>query len=181
MISRSIVLSLGLLSCGVTLLAGQGQPADEAIRVRRMMEAAKVMEAAKAMQALHDPLARVFFPPELVLRHAEQIGLRAEQRTGIVNLMKVTHAELLDLQVAMTDLTGKLEKEVNAGSTVNESALLAQIDGMLTAENRIKRLQVQMLIRIKNILSKEQQDRLVELRKAHGSDALEEGHLSEIR
>ena len=39
--------------------------------------------AQQPPQAPDDPLARVLFPPELVMQHQQDIGLRAEQRAAI--------------------------------------------------------------------------------------------------
>ena len=157
MISRVGVVTYVTLSLSVSALAAQGHRPGE------------------------DPLARALFPPELVLQHAEELGLRPEQRTAIVDLIKATHAEMLDFQLAMGERSNRLMKELGSGPTVNENAVLRLVDSVLTAERDMKRHQMLLLIRVKNALSKEQQDRLQELRKAHGSDSLDPHQLQELR
>ena len=135
---------------------------------------------AQVAQHGPDPLARALFPPELVLQHAEEIGLRPEQRTLIVNLMKETHSEMLDFQLAMSERHTKLMKELGSRATVNENAVLALVDSVLAGERAMKRRQMLLLVRIKNALSQQQQDRLQELRKPH-EGAAEAHHEESLR
>ena len=48
--------------------------------------------------------------------------------------------------------------------------MLEQIDRVLAAEARIKRSQMALLVRIKNVLRVEQQERLSELRESDWDD-----------
>ncbi|MGQ0703538.1 MAG: Spy/CpxP family protein refolding chaperone [Gemmatimonadales bacterium] len=115
----------------------------------------------------HDALEQHLFAPDFVLQHASAIGLEAAQRTEIANAMKAAHGEMLDLHLQMTDRSGELLKLVGA-ARVDENAVLAQVDRVMALEREMKRKQMQLLIRIKNTLSQEQQDRLRELRKRDG-------------
>jgi Spy/CpxP family protein refolding chaperone len=99
------------------------------------------------------------------MANQREIGLRDDQRTAIVNDMQRTQASFVDLQWKMSTQSEQLERLLEA-PTVNEAAVLAQIDRVLAAEREIKRAQVGLLIRIKNSLSPQQQARLDELRKA---------------
>jgi Spy/CpxP family protein refolding chaperone len=47
---------------------------------------------------------------------------------------------------------------------VDESAVLAQVDKVLDRERAIKKTQISLLVRIKNLLTVEQQNKLMELR-----------------
>jgi len=48
---------------------------------------------------------------------------------------------------------------------VDENAVLAQVDHVLDREREIKKAQISLLVRIKNQLSEEQQNKLMELRR----------------
>ncbi|HEV8599752.1 MAG TPA: periplasmic heavy metal sensor [Gemmatimonadales bacterium] len=115
-----------------------------------------------------DPLAKLLFPPELVLQHAQELGLQPAQRTTIVNAVKEAQGDLFDFQLQMGDRSQELLKLIEP-QQVDEAAVLAQVDRVLALEREMKRKQMQLLVRIKNALSKEQQARLRELQKMLGS------------
>ena len=138
---------------------------------------ALAVQASSARAQMHppspgeDPLAHLFFAPELVLQHAQEIGLRPEQRTLIINLIKEAQGDLLELQVAMGDRSRKLMQELSTASEVNENAALAMVDSVLVTEREMKRRQMRLLIRIRNSLTKEQHDKLHQLRdRQHGDE-----------
>ncbi|HZH81239.1 MAG TPA: periplasmic heavy metal sensor [Gemmatimonadales bacterium] len=112
-----------------------------------------------------DPLARVLFPPELVMQHQQDIALRAEQRTAITKAIQDFQTKVVDLQWRMQDqaqrLTSLLDRPV-----VDQAAALAQVDDVLGVEREVKRAHITLLIQIKNTLSAEQQAKLVAARGA---------------
>ena len=112
-----------------------------------------------------DPLARVLFPPELVMQHQQDIALRAEQRAIITKAIQDFQTKVVDLQWRMQDqsqrLAGMLEK-----ATVDQAAALAQVDEVLGVEREVKRAHMTLLIQIKNALSAEQQAKLSAARGA---------------
>jgi hypothetical protein len=110
-----------------------------------------------------DPLARLFFPPELVIDHAQDIGLEPGQRASIVAAIKAAQSDMIDFKMAMAERAQELARL--AGEVrVNEPAALAQVDRVLEIERGIKRRQMQLLIHIKNTLPPEQQQRLAAIR-----------------
>jgi len=112
-----------------------------------------------------DPLARLLFDPELVLTFASELSLQAAQRTAIVNAIKAAQGDILDRKLEMAARHQELVKSMEA-PRVDEAAALAQADRVMELEREMKRSQLQLLIRIKNTLTQQQQDRLRELRKA---------------
>ena len=110
-----------------------------------------------------DPLARLLFDPQLVLKFASELSLQAAQRTSIVNAIKAAQGEILDRQLEMAERHQELVRSMEA-LRVDESAALAQADRVMELEREMKRSQLQLLIRIKNTLTQQQQDRLRELR-----------------
>ncbi len=120
---------------------------------------------AQTPKAGDDPLARLLFDPQLVLKHAQELGLQPAQRTTIISAIKEAQGDILDLQLQMAERHEELVKAMEA-TRVDEAASLAQADKVLGLEREMKRKQLQLLIRIKNALTREQQDRLQEWKKA---------------
>ena len=114
-------------------------------------------------RAQEDALARLFFPPELVMQHQQEIGLRPEQRSAITKAIQELQTQVVDLQWKMQDqgqrLATLLEKPV-----VDQAAALTQLDAMLATEREVKRAHVTLLIQIKNALTAEQQAKLTAVR-----------------
>ena len=76
----------------------------------------KVMVWAMAMAAVlwaapvqsqqkkeEDPFAKLLFAPDLVLKHASDIGLKPEQRRAILSVIKDIQGELSTLQLEMAE------------------------------------------------------------------------------
>jgi len=122
------------------------------------------LAAAQAPRPGEDPMAGLLFPPDLVLQHAQEVGLQSGQRTAILNAVKEAQGEMFDLQMKLGDRSQELQKLLNT-ERVDEAAVLAQIDRVLAVEREMKRKQMQLLVRIKNALGKEQQDKLRELQR----------------
>ena len=124
-----------------------------------------VARAQQPPQPPDDPLARALFPPELVMQHQQDIGLRPEQRATITKAIQEFQSKVVDLQWRMQDqsqrLAGLLDK-----ATVDQTAALAQVDEVLGVEREVKRAHISLLIQIKNSLSAEQQAKLTLVRKS---------------
>jgi hypothetical protein len=122
-----------------------------------------------------DPLARFFFPPELVLQHIQELGLEPKQRITILAAVKEAQGDLFDLQIQMADRSQELLRMLRGNSgrvpaagdqpdKVDEARVLAQVDRVLAVERDIKRRQMQLLIRLRNTLTVEQQETLTKYR-----------------
>jgi len=119
---------------------------------------------ALAQAPAPDPLAQYVFPPELVMKHGGDIGLDEQQRAAMKEIITKAQARFLDVQ---WDLQGEAEKMVRLlqARPVDEAAVLAQADKVLGLEREVKKAQLSLLVRIKNLLTPAQQARLTELRK----------------
>jgi len=106
-----------------------------------------------------DPLARVLFPPELVMQHQQDIALRPEQRTAITKAIQDFQTKVVDLQWRMQDQSQRLVTLLDKPA-VDQAATLAQVDEVLGVEREVKRAHITLLIQIKNTLSAEQQAKL---------------------
>lgn len=111
-------------------------------------------------------LEQYVFPPELVMQHAQRIGLKTEQRNTIRTAVTQLQVKVLELQWTLQDDAEKLV-ELLKRPTINEAETLAQIERVLATEREIKRGQMSMLIRIKNALTGEQQETLQMLRMGY--------------
>jgi Spy/CpxP family protein refolding chaperone len=117
-----------------------------------------------AQQPGDDPLAKLLFPPELVMQHQADIGLKPEQRTAITHAIGELQGKVLDVQWRMQDAARQLASLLGKPS-VDETAALAQVDQVLNLEREVKRAQLTLLIRIKNTLTPEQQGKLEQYRQ----------------
>jgi len=111
-----------------------------------------------------DPIAQNLYPPELIMRYAGDIGLAEPQRNGIKEAVQKAQAKFLDFQWQMQEESEKLVRLLQ-GKTVDEAAALAQVDRVLGLEREVKRTQISLLVRLKNLLTEPQQQKLMELRK----------------
>jgi Spy/CpxP family protein refolding chaperone len=117
----------------------------------------------RGQQPNPDPIGQNLFAPELVLQHQEAIGLSAEQKEYFKTEIRQTQVKFTELQWKLQD---EMEKMVALVSQphVDEQQVLAQLEKVLAAEREVKRVQVTLLVRIKNKLTPEQQSKLVDLR-----------------
>ncbi len=111
-----------------------------------------------------DPFARYFFPPELVMSHQQEIGLTDRQRSAVQEAMKDAQGKFIDAQFKMSAEAERLQRLLQ-GSSVDEAKVLEQVDRVLTLERDVKRVQISLMIRIKNQLTAEQQAMLTSTRK----------------
>ena len=112
-------------------------------------------------------LEKYFFAPELIMQRQHAIGLTADQQAAI-------RAEMQQMMAQFTDLQWRESAEVESLAAIlkqdkpDEKEALAELDKLLDIENQIKRLHTRMLIRIKSMLTPEQQAQLRDLKKSGG-------------
>ena len=111
-----------------------------------------------------DELSQALFPPELVMKHRQDINLNDQQAATLKEMMQKAQHRFVDLQWDMQTQTARLGTLLKA-RPVDPAAALAQVDRVLTVERDVKIAQLSLLIGIKNLLSNAQQDQLAELRR----------------
>lgn len=111
-----------------------------------------------------DPLAQHVFAPDLVMRHAADIGLDEKQRAAVKEAVMRMQSRFLDLQWEMQAESEKLARLLQA-STVDETAVLAQADRVMGLERDVKKTHLSLLVRVKNLLTEPQREKLKELRR----------------
>jgi Spy/CpxP family protein refolding chaperone len=119
---------------------------------------------AQESQSGDDPVGQNLFPPELVMKYRQEIGLDESHSKAIKEAVQKTQAKFLDMQWDMQAETEKLVQLLKA-RPVDENAVLAQVDQVLDREREIKKTQISLLVRIKNLLTEAQQNKLTELRR----------------
>ncbi len=106
-----------------------------------------------------DPLGDNLFPPDLILSSQAAIGLTDAQKADV-------RAEVLKVQPRFTELQWKLQdamdglKTLLAAPTADEAKVLEALDRVLAVERDLKRSQIGLMVRLKNLLSPEQQGKL---------------------
>lgn len=112
-----------------------------------------------------DAFQRAMFDPQFVLRNAQAIDLSAAQRKNILDAIKAAQTALAPLQADMTGPAMELY-EVVEPPRVDENKALALVEQVLKIENEVKKRQVMLIVRIKNLLTPEQQMKLYAIRDA---------------
>jgi len=115
--------------------------------------------------APEDPLFEALFPPELIMQHRRAINLTDEQRDAISRLIEQVQGRVVRLQWELLDQVQDLT-QIMSGTRVDLDRALDQLDTVLDTEKEIKQAHLEMLVRIKNLLSAQQQAELERLRSS---------------
>jgi Spy/CpxP family protein refolding chaperone len=115
-----------------------------------------------------DQLQSVLYPPELIMRHRRAIDLNDEQRDAITRMIEELTGRVNALQWQLLDQMESL-MEALEGPRVDQDRALDRLDTVLDTEKEVKRLHLELLIRIKNVLRAEQQETLDRLREGGGN------------
>jgi Spy/CpxP family protein refolding chaperone len=110
-----------------------------------------------------DPIGQHLFPPDLVFSHAEAIGLSDAQKASMQSAMLNAQSHFAELQPRLQQAVQTMVSLIGQ-PRVDESQVLSQLDKVLSVEREVKRTQIGLMIRIKNVLTVEQQAKLRQLR-----------------
>jgi len=170
-LTKHITMLLVLLLCFSTAAftqeqAPQGPPPEAQMRHGGDMHGAHGDMHMKHMDG-HDPMGEFMFPPEMILEHTVELNLTAEQKTAIRNEVKTTQSQFTDLQFQLQDNMQAFTALLHQTKT-DERQALAALDKALDTERQIKKLHVGMMIRIKNMLSAEQVEKLHQMHRMQG-------------
>lgn len=114
-----------------------------------------------------DPLARVLFAPELLMQHRRAIGLTDEQRDAASRLIQDLQGRVVSLQWELLDEMESLTESLE-GPRVDLDRAMDRFSEVMERESEIKRLHLELLIRLKNLLTPQQQEQLARLRDQAG-------------
>lgn len=112
-----------------------------------------------AQQHQPDPFGDSLFPPELIMQNQQAIKLSESQRKAIVEEIQKAQSEFMSMQWDLQKEMESLKSLINR-AMVDENSVVVQLEKLLEAENKIKRRQITLLVRIKNALTAEQQSKL---------------------
>ena len=155
---------IGLMVCVATFASAQ-QPGNAAVCVVNGVPRPDLECGPRPPDG--DPLARYLFPPELVMANQQAINLTDRQRSELQQAMKDAQGKFIDLQFRMSGEVESLQRLIQA-SSVDEAKVLGQVDRVLAVEREVKHVQLSVMIRIKNLLTEQQQARLGALRRQDG-------------
>jgi len=116
-----------------------------------------------------DPFADAMFPPDMIMQHQRELGLTDQQKQFMRGEINRTTTRFNELQWELQDAMEALHETMKSNS-VNEQQALAQLDKVLDSEREIKRLHMELAIRLKNQLTPEQQLKLQAMRRMPNPD-----------
>jgi TonB-dependent SusC/RagA subfamily outer membrane receptor len=145
---------------GAAALKQYGAGAANGVIIINTKKGANVSPAACAPPPAADPFAKYLYSPELVMAHQEEIGLTDAQRAAIQDAVKDLQSKSIVNTQFKLSLAGEKIRIALARPTVDEAAVLQQVDDMLALEREVKRAQMTLLVRIKNQLTAEQRAQL---------------------
>ncbi len=118
---------------------------------------------ASAQKPKRDAIAEHLFPPELIMSNQNAIGLDDKQKKAIRAEVQRAQTRFSEVQWRLHDAMEILASLLDQEPT-DEAAVMEHLDEVLDAEREVKRMQLTLMIRIKNELNAEQRARLSELR-----------------
>lgn len=95
------------------------------------------------------------FGPEFVLKHQSKLKLSEKQREAIGAELKRVQAQVAESDWTLMSEAAGLQELIDQ-HPVDAKTVMSSVDRIFTAENRKKRLYVEMLVNIKNVLTAEQ-------------------------
>ncbi len=102
-----------------------------------------------------DPFKGKLFAPNIILENQSELGLSKAQFTEIKKAVVEVQSNVAehewDLREAYLLIMTELDR-----TPINEQKVLEHVGAALRAENEVKKLQVAMLVRLKNLLTDEQ-------------------------
>jgi len=120
--------------------------------------------AAGAASPKEDVFKGKLFAPNVILENQSELGLSKQQFTEIRRAVVEVQANIAEHEWDIAEAYQNIMDELDR-SPINEQQVLEHVGVALRAENEVKKLQVGMLIRLKNLLTDEQIRHLESLRK----------------
>jgi hypothetical protein len=105
---------------------------------------------------VRDPLAGSFFPPELIMQNQQVLRLTEAQRSAMIAEIQRVQEQAQPIQWQLTQMVERFATMLRE-PRVDEGAALTILDSALQLEREMKRLQIGLLVRLKNRLTEQQQ------------------------
>ena len=117
-----------------------------------------------------DPITDNFFSPELIINHAQEIGIDDQQKQAIESKVHEDRKQFGELQQNLVRQISALG-EILHRDRPDETEALAQLDKVLAAERDIKRMQLTVSLAIRSEMTPEQFAKAKELRQKYFAEA----------
>ena len=127
-----------------------------------------------------DPFQSVLFTAEEIMTHRRAIHLTDEQRDAITRLIEDLQGRVVSLQWRLLEHTQEVKNALE-GPRVDLDLVMDRFQEALDTEMAVKKAHLELLIRIKNVLTPEQQEELRKLRTGASSDLSPEPGVMEWR
>ncbi len=111
-----------------------------------------------------DPIGRYLVPPDLIMGHSQELNLQEKQRAAIKAEVQKAQSKFIDMQWDMKEETEKMVRLLQQ-TPADEARILEQADKVMALEREIKKTQLSLLIRIRNLLTPEQASKMEEIRR----------------
>lgn len=162
----TLSLSLALFACAEKRepLPGDSVQTDGAVSLAPPRLATNATSPPVAREPLSAIESRLY-PAELVMEHAAELAITPSQRDAITKELDKSQAELVKLQWDLQTEKDHLVKILD-DAKVDETKSRAAAAALMQRENAIKGAHLGLLVRIKNVLTAEQQAKLRGLREA---------------
>jgi len=95
------------------------------------------------------------FAPNIILENQDALGLSKEQFTAIKTAVVAVQAGVAEHEWDLREAYMKVMADLDE-VPVNEEKIMTNVQAALLAENQVKKMQVAMLIRLRNLLTDEQ-------------------------
>lgn len=105
------------------------------------------------------------FPPNVILEHQDELDLSKEQFTAIRAAVVEVQSNVAEYEWDLREAYQRVLADLD-DTPIDEDKVMANVEAALAAENRVKQMQVTMLIRLRNLLTDEQ----VEYLRSRNSD-----------
>ncbi len=152
-------LALALLVCALAPLGTlEGQmPRD------RMRNRATDQPRAKARTGM-DAIQRHFFSPRVVMHLRREISLTEEQRKALIAELQSAQSDLVPLEFEAQEAQEALSRLARE-NRLDEESVLHQAHRVMDLEAEVRARHLVLLVRIKNLLTPEQQRRIQEIQR----------------
>lgn len=149
-----------LVLCVLTLSMGPGMSSSASAQT----------DSFDGPAAQREVLKLGLYPPDLIMRHQQKLGITDAQRKSIAAAVRKFQSEVADLQWTMQNDQQIFRQGLTAYPVKTEQTL-KQAEKVLQLESEFKLAHFKLLIAIKNLLTKEQVeliDHTVKQRRRNG-------------
>lgn len=100
-------------------------------------------------------LAMGLYPPDLIMRHQQTLGITDAQRKTMLQLVKDFQSDVAELQWNLQNKQ-QIMRQALGQNRIDSAAVLPEVEAVLALESEFKLAHFKLLIAIKNELTEEQ-------------------------